>query len=130
MLREWAERLSAATPLLGTKWDGVDSDKTKKKMTFLPKTKSWSNKQAKDPLAPWGLSKAFTHRLLSYANNTSTYANAAWRQIGPVVQMGFNQGYAHYVGVIFNRDRLYGTAHNKNDHKWTWRVGLTDPDDE
>jgi uncharacterized protein (TIGR02996 family) len=130
----WAERLTAPYPLIDSYWFGVESDKTRKGIHFKKTKKQWETRQEKtiepEVLAKmtdkrpsaWAISPGLVVHLLNYMSGTSGYSNGVWRQVGPVMTFNLNQGYAYYVAVLFSANRIYGSAHNRNDHGWSWRV--------
>jgi uncharacterized protein (TIGR02996 family) len=143
----WAERLSERYPLIDTYWFGVESDKTRKGVHFKKKAKPWlttqqkeeeakankkkssSSSDADDRPSAWVVSSTLTTRVMNYLSGTTGYSNAVWRQLGPVLTLNFNEGYAWYVAILFSPTRIYGMAHNRNDHKWTWRVARITKDE-
>lgn len=128
----WIDRL-AARPLEATHWEGSDSDKTTRQFDFRAKRRKWSLKQviptrSRKVLAARAESEKsqLKTRLLEYQTNSSRYANAVWRQVGPAIAMNYNEGYAQYFGVIAG-DVVFGVARNIRSHKWNWRLWLEAP---
>ena len=61
---------------------------------------------------------------LNYSQDSGTYENGHWEQVGITVAMETNAHYADYFGVILG-DIIRGNGRNITDHTWRWKVKQT-----
>lgn len=62
---------------------------------------------------------------LNYTQDTGSYQNGTWWQLGSLVTWEVNRGYATYAATLIQGSRLVGDGKNREGARWTFVLEIT-----